>query len=459
VKSSRAEIHCKLHKIPRLRFTQEGNLTAYAGLVLIQALIGMVGLKARLQRCFAHVGRTLIYGQSTIVLLVVVAIMLGCRRLRDLDYCREDPLLARVMGLRRLPDVATMSRTLAEVDEQGVVGLRTMVRTMVQERLEKEEFARITVDFDGSVQSTRGHAEGTAVGYNPVKKGERSYYPLFCTIAQTDQFFDVLARSGNVHDSSGASDFMLACLSELGRRHARAQLETRIDSAFYNELIFLTLEEHGVEFTCSVPFERFPVLKTKVETQAVWGAIDDQWSYAECEWKPSSWDARHRLLLVRQLKKTRQRGPLQLDLFVPTDYDYEYTVIATNKTMAPRAVLEFHHGRGSQEKLFGEAKQHVALDVVLGRRWIANQVFTLSGMVAHNLSREMQMAVQPTQRGTLAKRPARWIFLSLGTIRQRLLHRAGRLIRPQGELTLELNANPSVQADFTRYLDTMTSGP
>jgi hypothetical protein len=59
----------------------------------------------------------------------------------------------------------------------------------------------------------------------------------------------------------------------------------------------------------------------------------------------------------------------------------------------------------------------------------------------------------------MAKRPARWIVQSLGTIRQRLLHRAGRLIRSQGELTLELNANPSVQADFTRYLDATTSGP
>lgn len=459
MKSSRAEIHCRLHKIPRLRFTEEGNLTAYAGLVLLQVLFGFIGLKARLRRCFAHQGQSCIYGPATIVLLLIVAIMLGCRRLRDLDYCREDPLLERVVGLRRLPDVATMSRTLASLDEQSVVQLRATVRDMVQERLEKEEFARITVDFDGSVQSTRGHAEGSAVGDNPIKKGERSYYPLFCTIAQTDQFFDVLPRSGNVHDSNGASDFMLACLSELGRHHPRAQLETRIDSAFYNELIFLTLEEHGVEFTCSVPFERFPVLKTKVEMHAVWRPIDEQWSYAECDWKPASWDAKHRILLVRQRRKVRQRGPLQLDLFVPTDCDYEYTVIATNKTATPRAVLEFHHGRGSQEKLFGEAKQHAALDVVLGRRWIANQVFTLSGMVAHNLSREMQMAVQPTQRGTMAKRPARWKFLSLGTIRQRLLHRAGRLIRPQGELTLELNANPSVQADFTRYLDAMTSGP
>ena len=33
----------------------------------------------------------------------------------------------------------------------------------------------------------------------------------------------------------------------------------------FNEIVFLTLEEHAVEFTCSVPFERFPVLKKKVE--------------------------------------------------------------------------------------------------------------------------------------------------------------------------------------------------
>jgi hypothetical protein len=40
------------------------------------------------------------------------------------------------------------------------------------------------VDFDGSVQSTRRHAEGTAVGYNK-KKGTHSYYPLLCAIGQT----------------------------------------------------------------------------------------------------------------------------------------------------------------------------------------------------------------------------------------------------------------------------------
>jgi hypothetical protein len=71
---------------------------------------------------------------------------------------------------------------------------------------------RITLDFDGSVLSTQRRAEGTAVGFNQKKKGARSYYPLFCTVAQTGQVLDVLHRPGNVHDSQGARAFILACI-------------------------------------------------------------------------------------------------------------------------------------------------------------------------------------------------------------------------------------------------------
>ena len=80
---------------------------------------------------------------------------------------------------------------------------------MVLDRVQALELRRLTLDFDGSVIGTGRSAEGTAVGFNKKKKGQRSYYPLFCTVAQTGQAFDVLHRSGNVHDSNGAEDFTL----------------------------------------------------------------------------------------------------------------------------------------------------------------------------------------------------------------------------------------------------------
>ena len=435
------------------------QLTSYSGLVIFQALIARMALKDRLRRCVSVGRKHLVYGPASILMVVLLMLLLGFRRLRDLDYCREDPMLVRLAGLRRLPDVATVSRHLARLNEHELSQLREhCIREPVLERLETERFARVTVDFDGLVQSTSGHAEGTAVGYNHRRKGARSYYPLFATIAQTGQFFDVLHRPGNVHDSNGAADFMGACFSYLGKRLPGVQLESRFDSAFFNELVFLTQEEHDVEFTCSVPFERFPILKQLIETVEHWRIIDQTWSYVETSWKPKSWDDAYRMILVRKRRPVRRRGPLQLDLFIPVDFEYEYTVIATNKRTSAKNVTEFHHGRGSQEKLLGEANQHAALNVVAGKRLSTNQAFTLMSMLAHNLSRELQMATQPPQRATLASRAARWVFLSLGTIRQQFLHRAGKLSRPQGELTLTMNANPVVESELRRYIDALGNG-
>ena len=83
--------------------------------------------------------------------------------------------MQRVLGLKRLPDVATISRTLKDADAKSVENLRRLLRDMLFERLKTLGLARITLDFDGSVQSTGRFAEGTAVGFNKKKKGARSY--------------------------------------------------------------------------------------------------------------------------------------------------------------------------------------------------------------------------------------------------------------------------------------------
>jgi hypothetical protein len=452
VKSSKADIHAKFHKIPHLRYCEERRLTSYSGLVIFQALFHAMKLRFRVRGCFRHLKSSKIYGHASIMLLLVIHIILGFRRLRSLDYYRDDPLVARVCGVRKLPDVSTVSRTLTSFDDESVENLRALTREMVVERLQKSKMKKLTIDFDGSVQSTGGHAEGTAVGFNK-KKGARSYYPLFATVAQVSQFYDMHHRPGNVHDSNGAIEFIARTLYGLAEKIPGVQLESRIDSAFYDKRIFHVLEGLGSEFTCSLPFERFPKLKTIIEARKRWGRIDGDLSYFESDWKPDKWNRGYRVLIVRKRCRKQLKGPLQLDLFTPIRHEYEYKAVATNKTGAAADVLLFHNGRGSQEKLFGEAKQHAALDVIPTRRLVGNQVFTLAGMLAHNLGRELQMATRPATRSDLGKRPAKWEFESLGTIRQHLLHNAGTLTRPQGELTLTMNANDAVRDKLTRYLD------
>ena len=454
MKWSKQEILGRFHKIPSLRF-EDQQLTSFGGLVVFQALFQHLDLKARLRTCFRHWEGSESYGPHRIVLWLIVHLLLGFRRLRDVDYYRDDPLVQRLLGLRCLPDVATISRTLRRMGQTHVQQLRRLLRELVLAGLLRERFARITLDFDGSVLSTQGHAEGTAVGFNPNKKGARSYYPLFCTVAPTGQFLDFHHRPGNSHDRNGALEFMMDCFDHVRNTCPQAVLESRMDSAFFDREILNLMDLYGVGCTISVPFERLPVLKQMIEDRRRWKRIDGSYSYFESDWQPKSWHGRYRFLFIRQRVRRQTKGALQLDLFRPSDFDYDYRVLVTNKRESARHVVCFHHGRGSQEALFGQARQHTGLDLIPTRRLHGNQVVTLCAMMAHNLGRELQMlATERTSRAG-AKRPAAWIFQSLDTLRHRFIQRAGRLVNPQGDLTLILSPNPMVENDVIDFLDAL----
>ena len=451
MKPSRSTIRRKTHALPSLRF-EDQQLTSFAGLVIFQRLFEHLQLKDRLRGCFRHLGVSPIFGHVNIVLLLIVHMLLGYRELRHLRYYQNDPLVCRLLGLKHLPDVATVSRTLSTTDSKSVHDLQALLRSMVLDRVQALELRRLTLDFDGSVIGTSRCAEGTAVGFNKKKKGQRSYYPLFCTVAQTGQVFDVLHRSGNVHDSNGAQAFILRCIEQVRSVLPGIVVEVRMDSAFFSDAIVGALDEAGIEYTISVPFERFSQLKGQIEQRCRWYQLNAQCDYFETDWKPKSWKRRHRFIFVRQRAKIQQKEPVQLDLFTPYEYGFTFKVVLTNKRLSAARAVAFHNGRGSQEGIFGELKSQNQMDYVPTRTWCGNQVYMLSAILAHNLSRELQMLIRVPERSTQQKRPALWEFEQLDTLRRRIIQRAGRLIRPKGKLTLSMAANETTQNEMLQIL-------
>jgi hypothetical protein len=153
MKHSRTEITCKAHTIPQLRFENQ-SLTSFAGLVVFQKFFALIGIKTQLGRCFRHLAGGKIFNRTTVFLQLILHVLLGYRELRDSRYYKDDPLVKRVLGLKRLPDTATLSRMLAGADAKSVENLRRLLRKMVLERLKTLALGRVTLDFDGSVQST-----------------------------------------------------------------------------------------------------------------------------------------------------------------------------------------------------------------------------------------------------------------------------------------------------------------
>ena len=136
---------------------------------------------------------------------------------------------------------------------------------------------------------------------------------------------------GHERSTGTPRDFILACVREIKAILPRSSIEARMDSAFFSDDIVRVLDAEGVEFTISVPFERFAALKGLIENRKRWRHLNGQWSFFETNWKPESWKDRYRFVFVRSENRKQYKGAVQLDLFIPYEYGYDFKVIVTNK--------------------------------------------------------------------------------------------------------------------------------
>jgi len=124
----------------------------------------------------------------------------------------------------------------------------------------------------------------------------------------------------------------------------------------------------------------------------------------------------------------------------------------TNKSGSPRRVVAFHEGRGSQEGIFAELKSHCQMDYVPVTTRAGDRLYMFAGILAHNLTRELQIQVTPRARGTTSKRAALWCFREIETLRRNIIQRAGRIIRPAGKMILSMNSNEKLENELLHSL-------
>jgi hypothetical protein len=136
---------------PLIRFEKDSQLTAFAGIQIFVELFRSLQLKERFAKCCSHLDSNTQYPPSAIVLLLVTHIILGFSRLRQVECYRQDPLVARFLGLNVIPSAPTLSRMLASMDSLTADRLVEQIESMVIARLRQLALAVVTVDFDGSI--------------------------------------------------------------------------------------------------------------------------------------------------------------------------------------------------------------------------------------------------------------------------------------------------------------------
>jgi len=80
-------------------------------------------------------------------------------------------------------------------------------------------------------------------------------------------------------------------------------------------------------------------------------------------------------------------------------------------------------------------------------------MYLMIAILAHNLTRELQMRTEPKTRGTTERRNPLWHLEQMATLRHHPLQQAGRFTWPKGKLTLTITDNPALRRDLLHYLD------
>jgi Transposase DDE domain group 1 len=445
VRLSRTDFHSVCKSFSKIEFASQ-DITAFGGLELIRRYFRLIKLHRRVQAVFAHYGIGGDYRAIDMILVIVVLILVGGRRLDHLNYLCEDPLVKRFCGLLRLPRERSVARWLKRFTHKSLQALVELNSQMVCEAIEKEKLGRLTLDIDGSVVTAGASVSWAFRGFNPHHRKDPSYYPILAHLAQTGHILRVKNRPGNVHDSKGAVTFVRDLIDDVRMRLGRVlPLEFRMDGAFFQREIIELLERKGAGYAIKVPFFKWLGLLPVIRERQRWQALREGMGCFDFVLPIAAWEKTLRVVVYRKPVHHETKKNYQLDLFDPDDGYFEYSAVSTNLTLSAAALWDFMAGRGAQEKTFAELKGEWALDVVPTHHYGANSAWQQISILGHNLLRNFQLQTLAIPKPRSRKRTFRFFLQSLKTIRFKLIHQPARIVKPQGYSVLRFSVAPPVQ--------------
>lgn len=442
---SRAEFNTPCKSVLKIEFAAQ-DITAFGGLELMRRYLALIGLGARVRHVFARYQIGGDYRPIDMILVTVVLILVGGRRLDHLNYICEDPLVKRFCGLLRLPRERSVARWLKRFTHHSLRALVELNSEIVYEAIEKQSLARLTFDIDGSVITTGASVAWAFRGFNPHHRKNPSYYPILAHLAQTGHILRVKNRPGNVHDSKGAETFLRELIDDVrARLGSTLPLEFRMDGAFFHRGIIDLLERRKARYAIKVPFMKWLGLVPIIRERQRWQRLGDGLSWFEVSLDVKAWEKTLRVVVYRKSVHHQTKKNYQLDLFDPEDGYFEYSAVSTNLDLNAAALWDFMAGRGAQEKTFAELKGQWALDVVPTRHYAGNSAWQQISVLGHNLLRSFQLQTLATEKPRSRKRTYSYLLHSLKTIRFKLIHQPARMVRPQGYSVLRFSVTPAVQ--------------
>lgn len=405
------------------------GLTSQAGLIPVVKFLKRFGVHELINESVAHGrGDNAVYTLTDVILLTLVGVVGGATSFLKVVSLWSDGVLRRVGGWLRIPDDSTLGRIFKEIGEEQIVLMEAMnhcLRNKIWKAALRAGTSTVGamrtlwLDVDSTVKTVFGEQEGAAVGYNPKKKGARSYHPLIAFCGETKEIMQAWFRTGSAYTSNGIVDFMKQLLASMP---SYVRLIFRGDSGFFSGDLLEFLESLGHGYLIKVKLKNLVALLAR----QIWTAVPGQPGWEQCVFyhECSGWGKSRRFVAVR-IKQGGDVKGAQGRLFDVVCY--EYFCYVTTEPLSPWEAHKKYGERATCETWIDESKNQMGLGQIKTGEFLANAAVFQCAVLAYNTVRWMALM---SGNATLRQ----W---EMQTVRIFLVRVAGKLLTGSRQLTID----------------------
>lgn len=351
------------------------QVTPFGGMSLLKRFLDQTGVLDYLSSSNLPVpGSNRGFDPEDIVTSFWIGIWTGASRYIHCDWVRYDNVLQDIFGMETMPSQSTYSRFFNKFSQAKNT---EYFPAMQHWFLEKLMTGSLTIDFDSTVITRYGNQEGSAVGYNPNKKGRNSHHPLMAFISQTRMVANAWLRPGNTAASSNCIDFMRetfdTCLQSKNVGLVRA------DSGFYTEDILSYLEEAQKNYVIAVRL--YPNIKAEIIGGTEWVNLAKGIDLREMTFSHENGKPR-RYIIVRKKVEDRPEAAGKMLFEIP---GYRYSCYVTNMDLPLDQIWNIYNTRADCENRIKELKEDFGLENFCMNDFWATEASFRFIMVAYNL--------------------------------------------------------------------------
>jgi len=358
-----------------VHFTEK-NLTGNAGLVHLGRFAKKLDLHTMLEQTISIMrGPTAQVSVADAIIMLAMGVLAGAKHMSHLAVLRTDAVIRALFRWNVFPDDTTFGRLFKLFQPVNCHELSEVEAQTRAKVWSTKWFGRITLDLDSTVKGVYGSQQGAEKGFNMKKKGQKSYHPLLCFIAETRECLHNWFRSGSAYTGNGAVEFMKECFSRIPKR--AWNILVRADSGFFNGDLLELLEEKASQYLIKVKMKNLvPLLM-----EQSWRKAKNRPGVETTEFmhKCHGWTRARRFVAVRILLDTETKGTL-----FPIPH-YEFFCYVTNLSCTPWEAHTYYKKRATSENWIEWCKNQMASGSILTQDFWANSAIFQTSILAYNL--------------------------------------------------------------------------